>query len=321
MDQRIPTRSISFPTHDEALKNKKSNLWNQLERITVREAITLWLGTLNGLTQDSYTKWMNRLIEMGLINPEMNLQTFSLVNQNVIIDKIKLVKEWAETTRQSRAACLISFTNFLDRRTGGIVKRAVPSREGVNRTFFKVHDEVVTEALNQSQWMTFLEELEIINHRDCLIAKTILQGAKRKSEVLELKLNQINWKTKEISFKQKKTGGRKQITIITYPGEFMGQLLAYLENRVRGLVFVTKIGTKVHPTQIQRTFYQAGERAGVPFKVTPHVLRATTITYLKQQGFSDTDIMKVSGHQDSAMIRMYDKSDKAQNASKKVSLF
>ena len=101
----------------------------------------------------------------------------------------------------------------------------------------------------------------------------------------------------------------------------MGELLNYLDDRVRGYVFITRRGTKVHRSQLQRTFQIAGKKAGVPFKVTPHVLRATTITYLKQQGFSDTDIMKVSGHQDSAMIRMYDKSEKAQNASKKVSLF
>ncbi len=189
MDQKIPTRSISFPTHKEALKSKKSTLWNQLEKISVQEAISLWLGTLNGLTQDSYAKWMNRLIEMDLVSPEMNLQTFSLVNQNVVVDKIKLVAEWTETTKQSRAACFISFTGFLDQRTEGVIKKAVPSREGVNRTFFKVRDEVTTKALNQSQWLSFLSALDNINHRDCLIAKTILQGAKRKSEVLELRLS------------------------------------------------------------------------------------------------------------------------------------
>ncbi len=101
----------------------------------------------------------------------------------------------------------------------------------------------------------------------------------------------------------------------------MGQLLAYTEDRIKGFVFVTKSGVRIQPTQIQRTFSQAGKKADIPFRITPHVLRATAITYLKQQGFSDSDIMKVSGHQDSAMIRMYDKSEKAQNASKKVSLF
>lgn len=315
------TPFLDSPDHDKAIKDQKQTLWDQLGKISLQEAISLWLGTLKGKTQENYSYGMSRLIELGLINPQMNLQAFSLMNKNVVVDKIKQVAEWMEGTRQARAACYISFTGFLDRRTEGVIKKAVASREGVHRTFFKVHDEVVTEAMNQCQWMAFLTELDKINHRDCLIAKTILQGAKRKSEDLELKLNQINWKTREISFKQKKTGGREQITIITYPDEFIGQLLAYTEDRVKGFVFVTKSGTKIQPTQIQRTFAQAGKKADIPFKVTPHVLRATAITYLKQQGFSDTDIMKVSGHADSVMIRMYDKSEKAQNASKKVSLF
>jgi integrase/recombinase XerD len=315
------TSIVGFPSHDEAIKNQKKVLWDQLGKISLRDAISLWLGTLKNLTQENYSYGMNRLIDLGLIDPQMTLQAFSLVNQNVIVDKIKLIAEWSEGTRQARAACFISFTGFLDRRTEGIIKKAMPSREGVNRTFFKIYDEVKSEAMNQSQWMAFLTELEIINYRDSLIAKTILQGAKRKSEVLGLRVDQINWRSKEISFKQKKTGGREQTTIITYPAEFIGQMLDYLDDRIDGLVFVTKTGSKVQPTQIQRTFYQAGKKAGIPFKISPHVLRATAITYLKQQGFSDSDIMKVSGHRDSEMIRMYDKSEKAENASKKVSLF
>jgi integrase/recombinase XerD len=312
---------LGFPDHDQAIKVHKKVLWDQLGKISLQEAISLWLGTLKGCTQENYSYGMNRLIDLGLINPQMSLQAFSLTNKNVVVDKIKLVAEWVEGTRQARAACFISFTGFLDRRTGGIIKKAIPSREGINRTFFKVRDEVTTNAMNQREWTAFLSELGKINHRDCLMAKTILQGAKRKSEVFGLVFEQINWRTKEITFEQKKTGGRQQVTVITYPDVFIGELLEYLDNRVKGLVFVTKTGTKVHPTQIHRTFYQAGKRARIPFRITPHVLRATTITYLKQQGFSDTDIMKVSGHQDSAMIRMYDKSDKAQNASKKVNLF
>jgi integrase/recombinase XerD len=109
--------------------------------------------------------------------------------------------------------------------------------------------------------------------------------------------------------------------ISSSPDEFIGQLLEYTDDRDKGFVFVSKNGTRIQPTQIQRTFSQAGKKANIPFKVTPHVLWATTITYLKQQGFSDSDIMKVSGHRDSEMIRMYDKSEKAENASKKVNLF
>lgn len=68
------------------------------------------------------------------------------------------------------------------------------------------------------------------------------------------------------------------------------------------------------------TFEKAGLKAGIPFKVTPHVLRASTVTYLKGQGFTDSDIMKVTGHASAEMIHAYDKSERAQNASKKINL-
>ncbi len=43
------------------------------------------------------------------------------------------------------------------------------------------------------------------------------------------------------------------------------------------------------------TFEKAGKIANIPFKVTPHILRATAVTYLKQQDFSDSGIQKVTG--------------------------
>jgi len=39
--------------------------------------------------------------------------------------------------------------------------------------------------------------------------------------------------------------------------------------------------------QLAVTFARA---AGIPFKVSPHVIRASAVTYLKQQGFQDGDI-------------------------------
>ena len=87
-----------------------------------------------------------------------------------------------------------------------------------------------------------------------------------------------------------------------------------------GLVFVTRSGKPVLITQIAITFAKAGEKAGIDFKVSPHTLRASAVTYLKQQGFRDTDIMKITGHASSEMVYAYDKSERADNPSKKVSL-
>ena len=72
--------------------------------------------------------------------------------------------------------------------------------------------------------------------------------------------------------------------------------------------------------QLALTFAKAGRMAEIPFKVSQHVLRVSTVTYLKQQGFSDSDIMRVTEHASSEMVYAYDKSSLANNASKKVSL-
>lgn len=165
--------------------------------------------------------------------------------------------------------------------------------------------------------MTFFGAMQ--NTRDCLIAKTALQGGKRINEVLTLTTEQIDWDRNEITFVQSKTKGTRKETVITYPKHFMEALKAYIGYR-QGLVFITRTGKHVLLRQIANSFEKAGLKANIPFKVTPHVLRASTVTFLKQQGFSDSDIMRVTGHASAEMVFAYDKSLRADNASKKVSL-
>lgn len=55
--------------------------------------------------------------------------------------------------------------------------------------------------------------------------------------------------------------------------------------------------------RLAQTFVKAGKATGIPFKMTPHVLlRASTISYLKQQEFQDTDFMKATGHASATMV-------------------
>jgi integrase/recombinase XerD len=306
-------------TYEQSQAIKNHLVWKSLDKITLEEAIITWLKTLAPLTAKNYQCGMKKLVERGLLNPFTNLQAFALFNHETIVDQIKQIKEWSECTRQARAACYIAFTAFLNRRLEGIVKKATTNKESGSKTFFKVYDKVKTQAMNQSQWIVFLKELEKINPRDHLIAKVILQGGKRVNEVLSLQTYQIDWASSEITFIQSKTKGYIKETVITYPLSLMQQLKMYLQER-QGLVFITRQQKSLDLKQLTRTFEKAGLKANIPFKVTPHVLRASTITYLKQQGFNDGDIMKVTGHASAALIYAYDKSSRADNASKKVCL-
>lgn len=99
----------------------------------------------------------------------------------------------------------------------------------------------------------------------------------------------------------------------------MQTLKKYIGER-QGYVFLSRKGNPVVLNQVSNTFARAGRAANIPFKVTPHVLRASTVTYLKQQGFQDSDIQKITGHASSEMVNAYDKSSRADNATKKVNL-
>ena len=301
----------------EAFKNRI--IWDKIADITVENLLFEWYASLSYRTRINYQSGVNMLTITGLIYPTSSLQAFSLVNHDSIVDRIKQIGEWRETSRQARAALYISFTRYLSRRFPGVFKKAMPSREGTSKTFYRVHEKVVTEAMNQAQWSSFFTALKSINYRDCLIAKITLQGGKRIREVLNLKVEQINWEKREITFTQSKTKGVRKETVITYPETIMRALQDYIGDRL-GYVFLSSKGNPVILNQVANTFARAGKIAEIPFKVTPHVLRASAVTYLKQQGFSDSDIQKITGHASSEMVNAYDKSSRADNASKKVSL-
>jgi len=307
-------------TYREVCERLNEDIWKSLQLLTVDQVFTDWLSEIqNPNTSKNYMSAKNKLIEVKLLDPFQTLQQFAMVNHNNIVDQIKLVKHWSECTKQARAACFIAFTNFLHRKSNGMIKKALAKKEGKLKTFSKVYHKVKTQAMTQPQWCSFLEQLALINSRHTLIAKVILQGAKRVSEVLMLQTDQINWEENQITFRQSKTGIEIKKTIITYPQSIMDSIKEYLGGRV-GYVFVSSRGNPLKNQQLSKDFAKAAKRAKIPFGVTPHVLRASCITYLSQQGFHDSDIIKVSGHSSMEQVRAYDKSSEAENASKKVFL-
>jgi integrase len=304
----------------EQANSLKNNLsWVRLEQMFVGEAIETWLATCKPITGIAYRYKMKRMLQLGYIHPEMTLQQFSLINHESIIDHIKHDDiPLAEMSRQTAAAAYISFTAFLNRRFGKLIPKALPCREGKDRTFFRVRDKVKTMAMNYNQLMEFLKALEQFNHKHFIMAKVIVQGAKRINEVRSLKVDQINFETCRISFIQLKTEGLLKETIITYPQSVMNDLKSICPPS--GYVFCTRTGKMIDYMNIYDDFRKAGEDAGIPFRVTPHVLRATAITEYKKGGCSSDEIMKISGHACVNQVNAYDKTDIAENPSKRFNL-
>jgi integrase len=302
----------------------KSSFWDSIKDISLKFFISDWLGQFERDTRKNYECYIRKLVELNLINIEQTLEIFNEQPHERILDQIKRVPAtiWKEGTKQVKAAVYLSFTGYLQRLTQGKMRKAIPAKHGANKTFKKVREKVASESLVQREWLRILEELKKINPRDCLIIKMCLHGGKRISEVLSLMADQIDFQTRQVTFLQSKTRGIIKEVRITYPEDLMSELKSYVGER-RGLAFISQYGkkSKIHSTQLNRNLKLAAQRSGIEKKISPHVFRTTLITYLRSQGFPDSEIMKITGHSSSSMIAMYDKTSQAENPSKIIRLW
>ena len=319
----LETRTSKM-TLARAVETRDEAIWQELSKISLITAAEHFLATLSGNTQRAYRAAFQsifRLMEnQRLFDPQNNLQTFALSNLEYILDEIRSKLVGSDSTKQARAAAFIALTRYLQRGTGGLIRKVVPRKEKTNPTFRQVRETSLTKALTRVQWTRFLMFLMRSSHRDYLVAKMILQGAKRVGEVLTAQIHQINWTLNQITFKQFKSKTLEKFTVITYPASFIQEIKDYLGERKEGPIFVTRNGKPLTQPHLYRSFAIAGRQAGIPFTVHPHVLRASAITYLTAQGFNADQILRVSGHADTKLVRYYDKTPIEQNPSQDISL-
>ena len=256
----------------------------------------------------------------GLLDPEGSLQFFALANIEHLLDLIKEQTKGSEATKQARAAAFLSFTGFLQRKTAGLIKKALPKREKGAQTFRTIRNEAKSVAMSREEVKRFLEVLENSNRTYWLIAQMILQGAKWVSEVLEAKIENVDWELGHVTFQQKKSEVMEKTTVIHYPLRFLNELRGYLGERFEGLVFVTKNGKRYVPDQILRAFKKAAKTAGLTKNISPHSLRVTAITLFIEKGYGSDQVIKVSGHADARIVKYYDKSGKVDNLTREMCL-
>ncbi len=302
---------------------------DQLERTPIKAAIQQWLTNLSDGTRRNYSYYVEDMIRRNIIperdrsGNDFTVGHFRHTPHELVLDYIKKVEDWSEGTRQLHAAVYISFTAYLSRISQGWVRKVEPSTLAANPTFYQLREKVATNALTLSEWQRFIDKLSEINTRDSLIARCLLHGAKRISEVISITLEQIDWEKNIIRYKQSKTGGTFREIPITYPVKFMEEMNSYIDSTAAtrkdsSHVFITRSGKPVTRLRLNYSFERAGKDAKIKVKVTPHVLRATWVTLVREQGASDSQIMQVTGHRNNKMVLAYDKTSDEQNISKKI---
>ena len=317
----IPTviEKVDLPetfSYRQDIELNKETIWRALANVQLRHAIDAWLGTLASLTRKNYQCGLDRLSSLNLINFNQSLQEFSKTNHNAVIDQIKKIPGLSEATKQARAACYISLTRYISRRTDGIVKAAIPCKEGsldTTKTFGSTRSVVKSEALEPMEWIRLIDAIG--NSRDAIIVKLMLQGAKRISEVLALTIDKIDFDKRQAQFRQLKTRGEERWLVVNLPENLTNEIKAIIGDRQSGFVFLTDEGRPVRHTQVYRAMKKAASAAGIKKNVHPHVMRASAITHHRGQGVSDAEIARLTG-QSLQMMNRYDKASLADNASR-----
>lgn len=266
--------------------------------LTFGDAAEIWLSTLSPLTRKNYASGIKFLVSLEIFDLTETLEKAVSFDHNESLFKIKSTtvfngKVFSEASKQARAACYISFTKFLCRLTKGYIKPAIPSKEFGNTTFFKIRDKVKTVSISKREWTIFFDALRLVNYRDYLIGKLIVQGIRKLDEILSLRKDDIFFASNQIAFRIKKRQNKEINILITFPFSLIEELKEYIGKR-NGLVFISEDGAPTTTSQVAHNFKIAALRSAMTTKITPRVLRASALIYLKQIGLRDEEIMRVS---------------------------
>lgn len=164
-----------------------------------------------------------------------------------------------------------------------------------------------TETLKPIKWTAkpreALEQLELerirqvcLTHREKAMIEVLYSTGCRVSEMVGIKLSDINWDTRAVELfgKGKKwrtsyINAKAEVAIKTYL-EYRPHKSAYLFCNDRG-------GAAMKKSNVERMIRKIRERAGMgDRRITPHTFRHTTATQALQSGMPVTDIQQLLGH-------------------------
>lgn len=273
----------------------------------------------NKETQKRYSSCLKKIFISKVLNSRIKFREIYNINVNQCLDDIFVKVPGSRSTQQTCAAAFISFFKFLNRVSKGKISVPVTQKFGVFKTFIKIRKKTIFPSLNREEVKRVIHFSYKKSIRLGIFVEMSLQSTKRIGEVLDSRIEDINWSSSYITFKVSKVEGEKE-SIISFPNHFFEKLRDFIKERTFGFIFQTKNGKKVQKDYIWRQLVSIARLAHIEKKLTPHTLRATSITFYRSFGFSLDEIIDITGHSSIEMVRYYDKTDLINNPSNKISL-
>ncbi|MCM3404818.1 site-specific tyrosine recombinase/integron integrase [Cytobacillus oceanisediminis] len=150
--------------------------------------------------------------------------------------------------------------------------------------------------------VALLQELTKEDPRDRAIIETLYATGVRVSELLEIKLEDIKWETRQIWIRKGK-GNKERFVLFTH--DCAERLKKYLEqqNQKSVYLFPNNRGGHLSRVFVEKRFQEFTKALG--FRVVPHTMRHTFAAHLAEKNMPQSYIQELLGHVDINSTRIY----------------
>lgn len=174
-------------------------------------------------------------------------------------------------------------------------------RKAVKNIPFQKREQTIKEVLSQDEIRQLLEVTANPKHR--LMIELLYASGVRVSELIKIKIEQIDWDRKMLLVKLGK-GNKDRYTLLSE--KVISQIQDYLQSRKNksSYLFDSSDGHITLRT-VQQVLNHAAKKAGLARKVHPHLLRHSFATHLLESGVRESQIQQLLGHKDIRTTQTY----------------
>lgn len=197
-----------------------------------------------------------------------------------------------------------------------------PDYDYLKNIFKFLREELEIEVSNKSKKLPYVpteEELKKYynvvwkseNYQDILILKTLLYTGTRVSELINIKISDIDFENLQIRINQ---GKGKKDRIVPFPDSFKEILSMHCKINTQNdskykkiYLFESSWKKKYTDRGIRKILTKYSKEAGFTRNLSPHKLRHFLFTWLKKNGIDDALIQPYSGHESRKSLEIYSK--------------